>query len=279
MLGGYPLNNDYLDDEVKGNVIAGILGAFLFSFYGVALWFAMYQLGYIAGATGFIMFGVTIKGYELFGKKVNLFALIICFIISIVMIFFAELSCLAFEIYKNFKNEYAITVFDAFRAVPDFLTQPDVFAGVRSDLIMGCVLTFFVIVLKFTNERIRQNVKKNKTTIKRNENRPENVTGITKRDSGRGFLRFFWVIFTLGAFFTNWIPFLYFGLRHKKTKLLLWSIFFFAPLVMFFYINDNSNDILVTLYAVLAIVLFIMGIIHTIKVCAHNFTAYDDIIE
>ncbi|OQB13882.1 MAG: hypothetical protein BWY15_01510 [Firmicutes bacterium ADurb.Bin193] len=210
------------------------------------------------------MFAVTIKGYELFGKKVNMFASIICFIISIVMIIFAELRCLAFEIYQAYKNEYAITVFDAFRAVPDFVKDPEIFRAVRLDLLMGGLFTFFVVVMRFVNAKVNQ------AAIKRIENKPENVTVVKERGLWSKILSFWCVIFTLGAFLSNWIAFLYLGLRYKKPKLLLWSIFYFTPFVMVFFTNDNTSDIYVMLFIVLAIVSYVMGIIHAVKVCISN---------
>ena len=59
--------------DVKENVIAGIVGAFLFSLVGGALWFLIYMFGFIAGISGLIGAVCAIKGYAIFAKKYSIF--------------------------------------------------------------------------------------------------------------------------------------------------------------------------------------------------------------
>lgn len=251
------------DSATEGNRIAGILGAFLYSFIGVALWFIIYQAGYIVGATGIVMFMATVKGYEKFGKKKDFVASVTCVIITVIMAIFAELSCLAFELYKAFKNEYAISIFDAIRAVPDSLAEPEIIKAVTFDLEVAFILTLAGLLYR---SLIKYNPKK-AAALKLKKEAQETTPAPKSKSLWRSILSCWWVVFTLGAFFTNWIAFLYAGIWLKKMKLVLWSIFYIAPLVMICFINDNTKDVYVALFAVFALVSFIMGIVHAIKIC------------
>jgi hypothetical protein len=55
--------------EIKENVLAGIVGAFLFSLVGGALWFILYMVGFIAGISGLVGVVCAVKGYSFFSKK------------------------------------------------------------------------------------------------------------------------------------------------------------------------------------------------------------------
>ena len=65
----YNLENDIEKKKTSENVIAGIVGAFLFSLAGGALWFVLYLLGFIAGLSGLVGAVCAIKGYSIFAKK------------------------------------------------------------------------------------------------------------------------------------------------------------------------------------------------------------------
>ena len=55
-------------NENEENVVAGVVGAFLFSLVGGVLWFLLYQMGYIAAISGFIGIICAMKGYSFFSK-------------------------------------------------------------------------------------------------------------------------------------------------------------------------------------------------------------------
>ena len=52
----------------NGNIIAGVVGAFLFSLLGGLVYFLIYQLDIIAGISGLIIFVLANFGYNLFAK-------------------------------------------------------------------------------------------------------------------------------------------------------------------------------------------------------------------
>lgn len=123
------------------NVIAGIVGAFLLSLIGGALYFGIYQIGYIAGICGLIIFVLANFGYQKFsGSKVSKTGVIVSVVMMVVIILLAEYMCIAFEIYNTFKTEYTISFTDALRATPEFLKDGDVFGAAIKDVIVALVL-------------------------------------------------------------------------------------------------------------------------------------------
>lgn len=124
----------------KSNIAGGIVGALLGSLVGVALWVIVYQLGYIAGIVGFVMAICCMKGYEMLGGKLNLPGIILSLLIAVGMLFFAENLALAVEIYNEYKVDFDITFFDAFRSVPEFLKEPEIMSAFIEDLAFGYLL-------------------------------------------------------------------------------------------------------------------------------------------
>ena len=90
------------------NVAAGIAGAFLFGLLGGGVYFGIYQLGYIAGICGFLIFFLANFGYGLFcGNKnsVSVARIVTCIIITLAVIFLSEYVAVAFDIYREFRKE------------------------------------------------------------------------------------------------------------------------------------------------------------------------------
>jgi hypothetical protein len=124
-------------EQAKENFIAGLVGAVLFSLAGVVIWFIIYQLGYIAGIAGIVTIVCAHKGYEIFGKVLSLKGLIAGIVVAVAMIYVAEYICLGYDVYVAFKEEYAISIFDALRSVPDFLLEEPVRDAFFTDLMYG----------------------------------------------------------------------------------------------------------------------------------------------
>lgn len=121
----------------RENVLLGIIGAVAGAVIGSVLWILIGQFGFIAGIAGYAIVLGSVKGYELLGKKVSRKGIVICVIISIFTIAFAECFSLGITIYREFSKEYAITVIDALKSVPQFLTVPDVRGEVAKSLVVG----------------------------------------------------------------------------------------------------------------------------------------------
>ncbi len=136
---GEPNGNTVAEDRGNGNVLAGFVGALLFAIIGGLLYFVIYQLGIIAGICGLVIFILANFGYGLFAgtkNKASVAGLISAIIAMLAMIFIAEYFCISFEIFQVFK-EYDITFFDAFKATPEFLAEPELSSAFAQDLIFA----------------------------------------------------------------------------------------------------------------------------------------------
>lgn len=123
------------------NVLAGVIGSFLFSLAGAVLWFIVYQLGVIAAICGLVTVICAINGYRIFARTLSMKGIVISIVISVFMIALAEYSCVAYEIYKVYSAEYTISFFDAFRSVFNFMAASRELTGaVVKDLLFGYVL-------------------------------------------------------------------------------------------------------------------------------------------
>jgi hypothetical protein len=138
-------------EREQENVVAGFVGAFLFSFAGVVLWFVIYQLGYIAAIAGIVTVICAIKGYEVFGKALSPKGLIVSIVVSVAMIFIAEYISIGYKIYVVFKPKVDITIFDALRAVQEYLKEEDFRAIFLKDLAMGYAFTLFASIRTIIN--------------------------------------------------------------------------------------------------------------------------------
>lgn len=121
----------------KGNFVGGLVGAFLGSLIGVAVWVIIYLLGYIAAVSGLVFAICSIKGFEKLSGKINIPGLIASLVIAVGMLYVAENIALAIEIYTQFKTDYEITFFDAYRVIPDFMLDPEVRNSFMHDIFMG----------------------------------------------------------------------------------------------------------------------------------------------
>ena len=132
--------------EIKENVVAGIVGAFLFSLAGGVLWFVIYLFGFIAGISGLVGAVCAIKGYSVFAKKESIKGIIISVIIALLVIVAAWYSCFAYDIYVAYQDwfaagevDYTLTFAESVYNVPYFLSEPEIGAAYIKDLIFGIV--------------------------------------------------------------------------------------------------------------------------------------------
>lgn len=125
------------------NVVVGIVGAFLFSLLGGGFYFAIYQIGFIAGISGLIIAALSIFGYQLFsGRKNSMIGAVVSIFMVLIVIFIAEYFCLSFEIYQNFHDSYQITMVDAIRSTKNFLENKEILGAVVQDLLFAYALGF-----------------------------------------------------------------------------------------------------------------------------------------
>ncbi len=136
----------------NGNVIAGIVGAFLLALVGGLLYFVIYQLGVIAGICGLVIFVLANFGYSLFAKsdKNSIVGLVVSILMTIAMIYLAEFLCISYEIFQVYKDG-GITIFDAIRATPEFLEEPELVKAVAHDLVFAYIFGFIATISNIVN--------------------------------------------------------------------------------------------------------------------------------
>lgn len=137
-------------EKPQENVLAGIVGAFLFSLAGGVLWFVLWQVGYVAALSGIVGVICAIKGYSVFSKRETIKGVIISVIISIIVIVIAWYVCLSYDVFLAHKEWFAngeidfeITFFDALRSAYFYLEEPEIARSYFGSLGLGalfCVL-------------------------------------------------------------------------------------------------------------------------------------------
>lgn len=124
-------------DKKPINFPLGIVGALIGSLIGVFAWVIIYQLGIVAGITGFIMAWGCFKGYELLGGRLDKKGIIVSIVIAIVMLAIAEAICLSIEIYSYYSNYYILSAMDIIESLPFFLSDSEIFGAVVGDMLFG----------------------------------------------------------------------------------------------------------------------------------------------
>ncbi len=121
-----------------GNLPAGIVGAVLFSLAGVALWVVVNRLGYVAAICGLVLMVCAFKGYEIFGKKIDMPGIIVSVVVALLMGLVSQYICIGLDAYEVF-SEYGISVMECMRAVPALLADPEMglLGAYLPDLLMG----------------------------------------------------------------------------------------------------------------------------------------------
>lgn len=139
------------------NPVMGILGAFLFSLIGCAVWILIGKLGYIHYLGGVAMAFSTIFGYHLFGKKFDTLGLIISIVIVLIMVFVSNMFIYTWQIVSEPGMEEVLSLlgyegfFSVFFGLFDLMKEIDLYAGLEgldsmtgsfiSDLVIGYIVS------------------------------------------------------------------------------------------------------------------------------------------
>ena len=163
--------------QVKENVFAGIIGAFLFALVGGILWFVLYQVGYLAAISGIVGVICAIRGYSFFAKKESIKGIVIAVIMAALVIVVAWYACISYDIYTAYKDwyeagevDFSLTFFEAVRSVPYFFQDTEFLVAYLKDLGIGlilCVIGCASYIIKATKKV------KNPPVIATEENLPE----------------------------------------------------------------------------------------------------------
>lgn len=141
--------------ETRENVLAGAVGAFLFSLVGGILWFLLYQIGYVAAVSGLVGVICAVKGYTFFAKTKNesTKCLVISTIISILVLVIAWYLCVGYDLYLAYQAWYAegevdftLTFFESVQAIPYFFAEPEFLVAYLKDLGFGMLFAILGVV-------------------------------------------------------------------------------------------------------------------------------------
>lgn len=130
-----------------------IAGAFSGVLMGAAAWILLYQLGYISAIGGMLMSICGLKGYEYFSHSLTRRGIAITSVMSVVMLFLAELAAIALEIYRTGTGRGLADFGEAIVSVFFFLEDPQVVSAVLYDLFMGYVLMAIGIAVSLKKMR------------------------------------------------------------------------------------------------------------------------------
>lgn len=135
------------------NILAGIVGAFLFSLAGGIIWFLLYQIGFLAAISGIIGVICAIKGYAVFGKRESVRGIILSTATAFIVIVIAWYICLSYDVYLAYQDwfaagevDYTVTFFESVSGAYLFLTEPEIAIAYLKDLGIGllfCVMGAF----------------------------------------------------------------------------------------------------------------------------------------
>ncbi len=132
--------------EKKENVVAGIVGAFLFSLAGAVIWVLLDLIGFYAGVSGLVAAVCAITGYKIFAGKLSKKGVIIAAVIALLVLVLAWYGCFVKDLHAAYKEWYANgevdfmpTYFQCFGFGYMFLGEPEIAKSYFINLGIGLV--------------------------------------------------------------------------------------------------------------------------------------------
>lgn len=140
------------------NIPLGIVGAFLFSLIGGAMWFILYQLGFFVELSGIVLALCAYRGYVMFSKGANPIGLSIAALVSLLVLLTAWFLSINLDVYEDHVKWYIegvldapISYIDALEITPRYLVDDDLTMYYLKPLIGGIVLSLIVWILPIKN--------------------------------------------------------------------------------------------------------------------------------
>ncbi len=146
---------DNNQNNIQENVLAGVVGAFLFSLVGGILWFVLYQIGYLAAISGLVGVICAVKGYTFFAKTKNESkqCIILSTIMTALVLTIAWYFCVGYDIYLAYQDWYAagevdftLTFFESVASVPYFFEDSEILIPYLKDLGIGLLFAVLGVV-------------------------------------------------------------------------------------------------------------------------------------
>jgi len=147
----YKINKNVItrrDMSGNGNIPIGILGAFLLSLVGGAVYFALCQIGFLSGIGGVVIFYLAGFGYKKFSKcnnRVSNAGLITSIVMTIIMIFIAYYLSFSLDMFLYY-NETELSFIQMISSVPEILEDNEMYAYFVGDLIRAYAFAFIATI-------------------------------------------------------------------------------------------------------------------------------------
>ena len=133
--------------ETEENVLFGVVGAFLFSLVGAAVYIVLSMIGYLSALSGLIGVVCAIKGYTFFAKKDSKRGIVISVIIAAIVLIIAWYVSFCMDMveaykiwFENGEVEYAPTLFEYLPfGFIDLTVNPTAFVNLLMSLALGAV--------------------------------------------------------------------------------------------------------------------------------------------
>ena len=118
--------------NIKEKIFSGILGAIIGCLPGLVLWIVLAYLMINPTVVALIIMLGSAYFYRHFAGSMKVPGLIISLIIGMIFVLFANEVSSAFTLYNEYVNQYNITIFDAYKAVPYYIKNNEIFRATYS---------------------------------------------------------------------------------------------------------------------------------------------------
>ena len=145
-------------NKSKENILLGTLGALIGTIPGIILWILFGFIGIESGIAGIAITMGSAVFYKKFAHNIKLPGIIISTVIGLFMVLVAhEINC-AIYIYDLYKADYAIKLFDAYKAIPYYLnTVPEFHRIFNNGLLTGYLLSIIGVFTSYSLQRQNAN--------------------------------------------------------------------------------------------------------------------------
>lgn len=134
------------DEDHRGSVLLGIIGAIIGASIGGLVWTIFGLLGYFVPIAGFIIAGLALAGYSFFCHKYEKFGAILCFILSALIILIATFMTTVFSSFSSLNDGAMgfISFADSVKITLAFVLGGEGTRAFWSDVVIGEILALVV---------------------------------------------------------------------------------------------------------------------------------------
>ena len=134
-------------NKPKENMLAGIVGAFLFSLAGGILWFLLDRVHFIAGISGIVGVIAANRGYSFFAKGSSKKGIVVSTVIAALVLVLAWYLCFSLDLldaykgwFENGEVDYVPTYFECVAHAFLYLEDPEIAFDYIKTLLIGLAL-------------------------------------------------------------------------------------------------------------------------------------------